>query len=119
MLAPPHPRAGACVNSWLTGTASWTYLAATQYILGIRPDYQGLRIDPQIPDFWPGFTLQRICRGTQCRITVKRSEGGEMALTADGEALSGNWIPWERLQGRKEISIDLALPKKTDRRKKA
>ncbi len=119
MLAPPHPRAGACVNSWLTGTASWTYLAATQYILGIRPDYQGLRIDPQIPDFWPGFTLQRICRGTRCRITVKRCEGGEMALTADGEALSENWIPWERLQGRKEISIELVLPKKTDRRKDA
>ena len=62
MIAPPHTNAWTCVNSWLTGTASWTYLAATQYILGIRPEYKGLCVDPQVADDWRSFKITRKCR---------------------------------------------------------
>ncbi|NLG83362.1 MAG: glycosyl transferase, partial [Firmicutes bacterium] len=54
------PRHGEAKNSWLTGTASWAFVAVSQYILGIRPDYDGLRIDPCIPPEWDGFTVTRI-----------------------------------------------------------
>ncbi len=107
MLAPPHPRAGACVNAWLTGTASWTYLAATQYILGIRPDYEGLLVDPQIPAAWPGFQATRLCRGVTCRITVARGEA--KGLTVDGRPLAGNLVPWKLLQDAAERHIVLTL----------
>jgi cellobiose phosphorylase len=46
ILGDEHPQFGLARNSWLTGTASWCYQAATQWILGIRPHYDGLRIDP-------------------------------------------------------------------------
>ncbi len=92
MIAPPHPRADACVNSWLTGTASWVYLAATQYILGIRPSYDGLIIDPQIPDSWKGFTATRKCRGKVYNIKVQK--GTDKGLFVDGKKMDGNFVPW-------------------------
>lgn len=106
MLAPPHDRAGACVNSWLTGTASWMYVAATQFILGIRPDYAGLRIEPCIPADWPGFTMKRRCRGVDYNVTVCRGEGG---LQLDGRHLDGTVVPWELLEGRESAEIVMEL----------
>ena len=92
MIAPPHPEAGMCVNSWLTGTASWIYLAATQFILGIRPEYNGLCIDPKIPSDWEGFTAVRVCRGTTCNI--KAAKDGEKGLYVNGIRQESNIIPW-------------------------
>jgi cellobiose phosphorylase len=63
-------RFGASRLPWLTGTAAWSYYAATQSILGIRPDYDGLRIDPVIPEQWPGFTVTRQFRGATYNIKV-------------------------------------------------
>ena len=54
-----HPKFGAAKNSWLTGTASWTLKAATDWILGIRPEYHGLKIDPCIPKSWHNFRVKR------------------------------------------------------------
>ena len=93
MNAPPHPEAWAAVNSWLTGTASWTYLAATQYILGIRPEYKGLCIDPQIPSDWEGFAVTRRCRGKEYQITVQK--GSEKGLYVQGVKTEDNVIPWD------------------------
>ena len=107
MLAPPHNRAGACVNSWLTGTASWMYVTATQYILGVRPELGGLVIDPQIPEEWDGYTMDRLCRGTMCRIKVEKA--AETELFVDGEKVNGNTVPWEMLAGKKEVNITLKL----------
>ncbi len=108
MLAPPHPRAGAATNSWLTGTASWMYYAAGQYLLGIRPEYDGLWIDPQIPAAWPGFSAVRHCRGTVCCIHVRR--GTAPSLTVDGQPCDGACVPWSRLAGRDEVEICCVLP---------
>ncbi len=82
---------GHAKNSWLTGTASWTFLSISQYILGIRPDYDGLVADPCVPDDWQDFTVTRRFRGTEYIIHVRRT--GEKTLTADGRLLEGNVIP--------------------------
>jgi len=58
---------GEAKNSWLTGTAAWNYVAISQAILGIQPDYDGLRIDPCIPPDWDGFTAIRQFRGAHLR----------------------------------------------------
>ncbi|MBQ3817340.1 MAG: glycosyl transferase [Clostridia bacterium] len=104
MIAPPHPNAWSCVNSWLTGTASWTYLAATQYILGIRPEYDGLCIDPQIPDDWDGFEVSRQCRGKTYNIRVCKGEN--KGLTVNGKAVEGNIVPWN-ISEEKDIDVIL------------
>lgn len=89
-------RHGEAKNSWLTGTAAWNFVAISQYILGIIPDYDGLRIDPCIPDDWQGFTAVRKFRGNTYNITVKNPNGiskGVKSISVDGVKISGNLIP--------------------------
>lgn len=98
ILGDEHPQFGLARNSWLTGTASWCYQAATQWILGIRPEYGGLRIDPCIPSAWSGFSGARRFRGRMYRITVhnpNHSCSGVVDMKVDGKAVSGNLIPPE------------------------
>ena len=86
ILGDEHPQFGLARNSWLSGTASWMYQAATQYILGLQPTYTGLKIAPVIPESWPGFTATRIFRGVTYRITVRRAgPGNSVALRVDGQ----------------------------------
>jgi cellobiose phosphorylase len=85
---------GEAKNSWLSGTAAWNYVAISQWILGIRPDYDGLRISPVIPESWPGFTAVRIFRGVMYRITVERQgPGNAVALIVDGRPVDGTLVP--------------------------
>jgi len=93
IAGPDHPRFGEAKNSWLTGTASWALFAATQWILGIRPDYQGLLIDPCIPAEWNGFRAQRWFRGVQYNIVVERKPNEKSVLKVDGKTISGQTIP--------------------------
>ena len=67
--APTH---GEAKNSWLTGTAAWNMVAISQWILGIRPEHDGLRVEPVIPGSWPGFRATRRFRGTTYEIEVRR-----------------------------------------------
>lgn len=86
-------RHGEAKNSWLTGTAAWNYYAITQFILGIRPEYEGLRVAPVIPERWTGFTATRTWRGVTYDITVTRKgSGNAVALTVDGKAIAGDLI---------------------------
>jgi cellobiose phosphorylase len=83
-------------NSWLTGTAAWNFYAVTQYILGVRPDYDGLYIDPCIPKAWDGFKVTRTFRGTKYHIEVKNPDHvskGVKAMTINGNLVQGNIIP--------------------------
>ena len=66
------PTPGEAKNSWLTGTAAWNFVALTQWILGIRPDHDGLRIDPCLPADWDGFEATRQFRGATYRIRVHK-----------------------------------------------
>jgi cellobiose phosphorylase len=89
--APTH---GEAKNSWLTGTAAWNYVTITQWILGIRPTFQGLRVAPVIPTDWPGFTATRVCRGVTYRISVKRKgPGNAVSLVVGGQPVTGNLVP--------------------------
>ena len=90
------PTTGEGKNSWLTGTAAWTFTAMSQHILGIRPTLDGLQIDPCIPADWKGFTCLRKFRGSTYNITVKNPDGAEKgvrALLVNGKPISGNIIP--------------------------
>ena len=88
--------AGKSRVAWLSGTASWSHHTALQWILGIRPELDGLRVDPCIPQAWPGFTVERVFRGTTYKIEVKNPAGvsrGVTSLVVDGRAIAGNLIP--------------------------
>jgi cellobiose phosphorylase len=94
ICGPAHPQFGMGRNAWLTGTASWTYVAATQWLLGIRPTHDGLRIAPAIPSGWSGFTASRRFRGARYEITVRRDgPGTAVALVVDGEPIDGDVVP--------------------------
>jgi cellobiose phosphorylase len=88
------PTFGEAKNSWLTGTAAWNYAAITQWILGIRPELDGLRVAPVIPSTWPGFRATRIFRGVTYHITVERTGSGTAAaLRVDGREVRGTLVP--------------------------
>jgi len=96
ILGDEHPRFGLGRNSWLSGTASWAYQAATQYILGIRPDYAGLTIDPAIPREWGGFRVERRFRGAIYDIEIRDPDHvgrGLKSLTVNGTTIAGATIP--------------------------
>jgi N,N'-diacetylchitobiose phosphorylase len=104
------PRAGNARTSWLTGAAAWAYFSATQYILGLRPELEGLRIDPCLPSTWPGFTATRRFRGRTLRIEVKNPNGvcrGVKTLTLNGETLAGNLVPVGELRDENRVEIVL------------
>ena len=82
---------GEAKNAWLTGTAAWSFVAVSQGILGIRPDYDGLSVDPCLPDSMEGFCLSRSFRGTRYEITVRRGE--RKGMTVNGKPVSGNVVP--------------------------
>ena len=97
-------------NSWLTGTAAWNMVAISQYILGIQPDFDGLKIDPSIPSDWEGFTATRIFRGTKYKIVVKNPAHvckGVKSMTVDGKAVAGCVIPFKA--GKKEVEVEVTL----------
>jgi cellobiose phosphorylase len=90
--APYH---GEAKNSWLTGTAAWCLVAITQYILGVRPEHDGLRVDPCVGSELSEFAVSRRCRGADYLIHVRRRNGGTRArLTVDGAAIDGTLVPW-------------------------
>lgn len=91
-----HPDFGEGKNSWLTGSACWNLVAAMQWILGIRPDYNGLLVDPCIPKKWKGFQVKKVFRGATYYITVRNPEGvskGVKSVSLDNKRLESNLIP--------------------------
>jgi len=104
--APTH---GEAKNSWLTGTAAWNYVAITQWILGIRPTFDGLQIAPVLPADWAGFQARRTFRGVTYHITVKRAgSGNAVALAVDGQPLAGDIIP-PPPAGTREVGVEVTL----------
>lgn len=89
----PHPGRGGW--TWYTGTASWYFRIALNWILGIDPTVEGLRINPCIPKKWDGFKVKRLFRGTTYEITVenpKHVSTGVKKITVDGRPIDGNMI---------------------------
>jgi cellobiose phosphorylase len=102
--APTH---GEAKNSWLTGTASWNFIAITQWILGIRPELDGLRVDPVIPSGWPGFTASRRFRGATYEIRVSRAGAGT-GIRVNGAAIAGSVIPLAA--AGETVAVEVVLP---------
>ena len=89
-------RFGEAKNSWLTGTASWNFVAISQFILGIIPDFDGLKVEPSIPASWDGYKVTRAFRGDTFKIEVMNPEHvctGVKTMTVDGTVVEGNVIP--------------------------
>ena len=89
---------GEAKNSWLTGTAAWTFTNISQYILGIRPEFDGLCIDPCIPDYMKEFSVKRTFRGAEYNIHIDNPSGsqkGLKSLIVNGKSVEGNIIPYD------------------------
>ncbi len=101
---------GRARTPWLSGTASWSYYTATHWVLGIRPEIDGLRIDPCIPAAWPGFTMHRHFRGRAIEIEV-RNRGrvccGVRRLAVDGQTVPGCVAPAGLLRDGSRIVAEL------------
>ena len=96
ILGDEHPQFGMGRNAWLSGTSSWTYQAATQFICGVRASLDGLVVDPCIPKTWDSFEMTRKWRGATYRISVKNPKGvhkGVASMTVDGKKVDGNVAP--------------------------
>ncbi len=113
ILGDEHPLFGLARNSWLTGTASWTYQAGLKYILGIRPGYDGLKIDPCIPSNWEGFSVTRKFRGATYHIRVSNPDGickGVRSVVLDGQAYQEEVLPV--FEDGKVHEVDVILGKR-------
>jgi cellobiose phosphorylase len=105
---------GEAKNSWLTGTASWNYVAITQWICGIRPELGGLRVDPVLPASWPGFTATRRFRGAEYRITVRRAGTLDSGLAesagvrVNGRQIAGTLLPLA--PPGESVAVEVVLP---------
>jgi cellobiose phosphorylase len=102
------PRYGASRLPWLSGSASWAYYTATQYILGIQPDYRGLKIDPCIPSDWKEVKISRKFRKKDFAIIIRNTDGrqkGVKKITVNGEEIKGNVIPFERMKEKNEVIV--------------
>ncbi len=101
---------GEAKNSWLTGTASWNFYTISQFILGIQPDYDGIKVDPCIPKDWKGFEVTRKFRGATYQIKVVNPNGvckGVKKVTIDGKEIEGNILPI--LEAGKTHSVTVEL----------
>ena len=99
-------RPGEGKNSWLTGTAAWMWYTVSEFILGIQPDYEGLRIDPCLPSTAKEYTVKRRFRGALYHIHVVNPNGhqkGVKRISLDGKAVSGNLVPWS--EGEHQVEV--------------
>ena len=102
------PGFGEGKNSWLTGTAAWTFLSVSQAILGVQPTLDGLRIDPCVPSALKGFTVSRRYRGALYEITVENPDSvqkGVRSVTMNGTAIAGNVLPVQPAGARVAVTV--------------
>ena len=102
--APPAYQ-GEGKNSWLTGTAAWTFVNVSQYLLGVRPTLDGLRIDPCLPSNFTRLSIRRLFRDVVYTIDVRRT--GVPSLTVDGTPVEGNVIP--PTVGKAEVAVEVTI----------
>ena len=103
-------RFGEAKNSWLTGTAAWTFVNISQYIVGLYPKHKGLSIDPCVPKAFGDFTLTRKFREGTYNIKVTNPdnvEKGIKSITVDGKAIDGCVIPYEKGKATYEVEVTM------------
>ena len=107
-------RFGEAKNSWLTGTAAWTFINVSQYIIGIYPTLEGLSVNPCVPEGFGDFSLTREYRGQIYHIEVHNPDGAEKGvqkLIVDGIEIAGNVIPFE--EGKEEYHVEVWMGKES------
>jgi cellobiose phosphorylase len=102
-------RHGEAKNSWLTGTAAWNFVTVSQHLLGVRTDYDGLVVDPQIGPEVPQFTVTRVARGATYEIVVTNSgaDGARGSLVVDGVPVEGNVVPYAPAGSTVRVEVTL------------
>lgn len=101
---------GEAKNSWLTGTASWNWYAITQFILGIKPDYDGLVIDPCVPKDWKHYEIRRKFRDAEYDIVIDNPDGvsrGVKSLLLNGKPVDGNLVPHQAAGSVNKVEVTL------------
>ena len=101
---------GEAKNSWLTGTAAWTFVNISQHILGVYPTHQGLGVNPCVPKGFGDFAITRKFREGTYKIKVLNPdnvEKGVKSLTVDGQAVEGRIIPY--IKGKAEYDIVVTM----------
>lgn len=110
ILGRANHRYGEGANSWLTGTAAWTFIAASQYIFGVRPDHEGVVISPNLPEEWEGAEVERVIRGTRLKVKINKgcnSDGKANALVVNGINVEGCKVPYRMLAGLDAAVIEI------------
>lgn len=112
MLGPDNEQFGQACVSQVTGTAAWMDVAATQYLLGIRPTAKGLVLDPSIPSDWKGYTIIRKYRDCTLHIRVENPDGvqhGVKKILMDQQEIPGNLITPEMISGKENAEIQVVM----------
>ena len=102
------PTFGEAKNSWLTGTAAWTFVNISQYILGIQPTLDGLKVDPCIPHTLGSYTVTRRYRGAVYHIRVSNPDAvqkGVKSITVNGSPIPGNVLPIAKADEAVEVTV--------------
>lgn len=92
VMGPDHTAFGRARHPFMTGSGGWSYFAATRYILGVRPQFGGLLVDPCVPADWKRFQITRVWRGAVYHITVENPQGVEKGVASvvhNGQAVDG------------------------------
>lgn len=111
IVGPENPKYGWANVTQVTGTAAWMDIAATQYLLGLRPELDGLRLAPVLPAEWVGFTARRTFRGCTLHIRVRRARGGETpGVWLGSQALERNLVPAAALRGCARADVLAVVP---------
>jgi len=106
--APESDRPGEGSHSWATGTAAWTLIVVWEWILGVRPELQGLRIDPCMPSDWENASMDRKFRGADFAIRIEKDKGiqkGKVTLFLNGKSLDDNLIPVQPKGSKNEVLV--------------
>lgn len=105
-VGPEDPyAAGYAPMSWITGTAGWLYRCVTEYVFGIRADFDGLTVDPCFPSGWNRLTARRKFRGATYEIEYIRSENGERKIVLDGKEIVGAKVAADPLKGKHTVQV--------------
>ena len=103
-------RFGEAKNSWLTGTAAWTFVNLSQALLGIQPEYDGLAVNPCLPKNFGDLKIKRRYRDAEYYIDIRKPDGvvkGVAWMEVDGKKIAGNQIPL--IPGRKEYHVTVQM----------
>jgi cellobiose phosphorylase len=111
-VGPCYPaHEGRTLTNWFTSSSSWTLLTVTDWLLGVRPTYEGLLIDPCLPEEWEHAILRRAWRGAEYEVEIRKPKGltkGETSVTVDGERQAGALVPSHGDGKKHRVAVEIS-----------